>query len=198
MATGKRAGKGPKQEAEPVKETAKDRVQEMFGGQQQPAELKIETTIPLPEHADAPDGELSAKSAKDAVDAILNALGTDKFPETVIPVPRNKNNGEAATCFILWDHVAKAAEKKKKAAKETAEAQGVFGDPSAYVPGETTLVYQAPAFSISIKKGDDTSMVDRELTTAVLKELAPNKWPELLERCKKPRAGPTQPIVSLK
>lgn len=210
MANGKQAAEKPSNGAKPAaprvkadknpaapepEPTPKTQVERMFGNEKQPM-LHVAAELELPEHADG-EGS-SAKDSKDAVDAILNALGTEKFPATIFPAPKNKNNGEAATDYILWDHVAKVASKRAKQTAQIAEEQGVFGDATAYVAGETTLVYNAPEFAISIKKGDETEMVDRELVETVLKEVAPQKWQELLKRCKKPRAGPTQRIVSLK
>jgi len=202
--TTKQAGKQPtpaNKQAAPAKkpkEEAKSRVEEMFGGVQQPQELHIDTSVPLPEYADPDPKEPSAKDALDAVDAILSALGTDKFEPTVVPYAKHRNNGKAAADFVLWDHIKRFAEKRAKETEEVAAAQGVFGNPDNYVPGETSLIYQSPGFTISIKKGHDTKMVNKDQVIEVLKELKPERHPEYLERCMKPRAGPTQKIISLK
>lgn len=215
MATGKQAGKQPtpdtkaaaaaapkkkgsngngKSEAAP----AKTQVERMFGGVQQPKELHIDTSVPMPDYANPDFENMSAKDALDATDAILSALGTDKFEQTIVPVPKNRNNGPAAASFVLWDHIRRFAEKKAKEAEEIARNQGVFGDPDTYVPGETTIVFQTPGFVISIKQGHDSKMVNKENTMNVLQEVAPAKAFDLLERCMKPRAGPTQKIIALK
>jgi hypothetical protein len=187
--------KADKSPAQPATD-AKSQVKRMFGNEEQPI-LRVEADLVLPEHAE-PGGEASAKDAKDAVDAILSALGTEAFPATQFPVPKNRNNGVEAVNYVLWDHVSKFADKKAKAASKAAEENGVFGDAASYVAGETAMVYSTPEFAISIKKGDDTQMINRELVEAVLKEVAPNKWQDLMKRCMKPRAGPVQRIVSLK
>lgn len=199
-ATTKTAGpKEPTPEAATKKiDDAKTQVERMFGGTKQPPELHIDTSIPMSEYAD-PDADVkSAKAALDAVDAILNALGTDKFEATVVPFPKNRNNGGAAAAFVLWDHVSKFAVKKAKEAEALAFQQGVFGEPDDYTPGETSLVYQTPWYTVSVKKGHDTKMVNKDNVVDVLREVGGNKQAEYLERCMKPRAGPVQKIISLK
>jgi hypothetical protein len=58
--------------------------------------------------------------------------------------------------------------------------------------------YRSNHFTFAVKKGDDTMMVNKEATLEVLRELAPGKAQELLKRCMKPRAGPTQIITALR
>jgi hypothetical protein len=163
-----------------------------------PPTMRLDVTLDLPEHAD-PTGEgKTAKDTKDAVDAVLNALGTEKMAQTMFPVARSKNNGVAAANFVLWDHVQRRVGKIFEAATEQAEREGVFGDKEAYVEGETTMTFNSAEYSISVKKNSGSKQIDKALVEAVLREVAPNKWQELYDRCFKPRAGAAMRIVSLK
>ena len=188
--------KAPEAAAGSAPPEAKDRVKEMFGGVEQPPQMKVDVVLDLPEHAD-PDGK-TAKDAKDALDGFINAFGTEKLPQTQFPVARSKNNGYAAAEFVLWDHVARRCNKRLEQAAEQAAKEGVFGDPSEYVEGETQMTFNSAEYSISVKKNAGSKVIDKELVEAVLKEVAPNKWQELYDRCFKPRAGAAMRIVSLK
>jgi hypothetical protein len=183
--------------------SAKSRAEQMFDGNQpeettQGPTMKVDVVLDLPEHAEQGGDGKTAKDVKDAVDAFLNGFGTDKLPQTQFPVPRSKNNGQAAANFVLWDHVARRANKNLEAATEQAEREGVFGDKDSYVEGETTMTFNSAEYAISVKKNAGSKMIDKLLVEQVLKEVAPNKWQELLDRCFKPRAGAAMRIVSLK
>lgn len=197
MANGSNKQKGssatPQQKAKAERNPAKDQVERLFGRGIGDAVI----TLPADQDPNETEGN-SAKAAKNAIEEILNSLGTEVLPATQFPVPKNRNNGPAAAAFILWDHVSKFADKRFKEASKDAEEQGVFGNPLDYESGETKMVYSSPEFAISIKKGNDSALINRELVEEVLREIAPGRWQELLKRCMKPRAGPVQRIVSLK
>jgi hypothetical protein len=182
--------------SQPPSPNSKDRVKEMFGGVEQPPQMKVDVVLDLPEHAD-PEGK-TAKDAKDSLDGFINAFGTEKLPQTQFPVSRSHNNGQAAAEFAMWDHVARRCNKRLEQAAEQAAKEGVFGDPSDYVEGETQMTYNSAEFSISVKKNAGSKVIDKALVEAVLREVAPHKWQELFDRCHKPRAGAAMRIVSLK
>jgi hypothetical protein len=217
MATGKQRGSEPT----PVKENkgsskgAKDKVEKLFKGEggeptrtteavndrlgilsEQPT-MKVEAVIPLPDHAEAEPENPSVRDIKDRVDALFDSIGTEALPDTAYP--RGKDNrAPAAAEFVVAEQLKKRAEKRYNRAKEEADAVGCFGLSDSHVAGETVEVYRSPHFTFAVKKGEETMMVNKENTIEVLRELAPGKWQELLKRCMKPRAGPTQIITALK
>jgi hypothetical protein len=200
MATGKR-GQRPTLTVKTDDKGAKARVEQMFGGTTQPPEaqpvIEVAAVVPLPEHADPDPENPSAKDIKDRVTGIFNALGTDDMEGTKFPIGRD-NKGPAAAEFVVAQQLKKLAEARYEKAKAEAENVGCFGDKAEYVPGETIEVYRSGAFTFSVAKNRDSEVVDKELVEQVLREVAPNKWAELLKRCKKPRAGATQIVVALR
>jgi hypothetical protein len=201
MATGKQRGKRPTLTVKTG--DSKSRVEEMFGGTKQPDEpnpqpvIEVAAVIPLPEHADPDPENPSAKDIKDRVTAIFNSIGTADMTGTEYPRGRD-NKGPVAAEFVVAQQLKKLAEARYEKAKAEASDTGCFGDPEAYVSGETVEVYRGPAYTFSVQRNRDSEVVDKERTEQVLREVAPNKWQELLKRCKKPRAGATQIVVALR
>jgi hypothetical protein len=192
----KQSGKRPTLTIKAEK-SAKSRVEEMFGGTTQPTEpeptMVVEAVVPIAEAIE----EGSVRSISDAIDGMFDGLGTDTFPNTKYP-PGPKNNGQAAAEFVIARQLKKRAEARYKAAEDEARKQGCFGNPEDYREGDTVEVYRTGAFTFSVTRNKSTSVVDKELVEEVLREVAPHKWQELLERCKKPRAGATQIVTSLR
>lgn len=143
------------------------------------------------------DTNLSAIKAK--LEERFSFLGTDFQPDTVVPRPRNRNNGDEASEYITAEILKKAAEDRFKAAQEAAEAAGVFGDRSEYKDGETRMVYQTPHYVISVKVGKSSKAINKEKVEETLSELvAKEKLASTLAKCMKPRAAPVQFISALK
>jgi hypothetical protein len=205
MATGKQAqGKRPTLTIAKSKDekTPKSRVEEMFGGKAEIAGsdgsgpvMRVEATIPLPEHADAE--VKSVKGIVDRIDAVFDSIGTSNLPDTEIP-PAKDNMSTYATEFTVAQRLKKRAEKRYERAKKTAEEVGCFGDPEKYVSGETVEVYRSGAFTFSVQVNADSEVVDKDLVEEVLREVSPTKWRELMQRCKKPRKGATSYVVALR
>lgn len=211
MANGKRTG----QESRPVlgvkakeAKTPKEMAKALFEGEagainseaanDPPAprpSMEVVADIPLP-NSDEPDSTVQAAAEK--IEALFAAVGTDLFPETVIPVPPGKNNGAEARDFVVAELLVKAAERRFKKAKEAATATGVFGDPEKYSAGKTITVFNSPGFSFSVKRDEDSSLVNRELVMEQLKVNLPKKWQDVYPLCLKPKAGAVRIITSLK
>jgi hypothetical protein len=217
MATGKQEGRpAPVKETKGKSKGAKEKVEKMFRGDEGSPErptdatndrlgilsaeqpmMKVDAVIPLPGHAEVEPDNPSVRDIKDRVDALFDSIGTEALPETAYP--RGKDNkAPAAAEFVVAEQLKKRAEKRYNRAKEEADAVGCFGLQETHVAGETVEVYRSPHFTFAVKKGEETMMVNKENTIEVLRELAPGKWQELLKRCMKPRAGPTQIITALK
>jgi hypothetical protein len=211
MATGKRTGQRGRSvlgvgKADAPPADPKKLAEAMFEGEagvvntehanDQPT-MEVEATIPLQEtEGGNPNSPVQTAAAK--IEAMFAAIGTSALPETVIPAPPGKNNGLEATEYIVSELLKKAADKRFKKAQEAADASGVFGNRAQYVAGKTLLVFNAPEFTLSAKKGEPSTMVNREQVTEVLKEAAPKRWQELLERCLKPREGAVSIITAMK
>ena len=99
---------------------------------------------------------------------------------------------------MVSDTLAKLATNRLKAAKEKAEKAGVFGDPKDYVLGDTVMVFSDPNFSINVKRGQPSKMLDRSSVEAAAEEFLGKKAQEFLDQCMKDRAATTQVIVSIK
>lgn len=146
---------------------------------------------------DAEEEDMEAIQAR--IEALVAGIGTDAFPDSCVPRPKNRNNGEEAAEYVTADIIARAAEKRKKAATEAADKAGVFGDRSTYKHGQTKMVYNTPDFTISMKVGNPSKAVNKENTEHVLFEMLPReKAVEAFGRCMKERAAPTQVVISLK
>jgi hypothetical protein len=203
MPTGKAKGARPILKIKPkADETPKTRVEQMFGGKAEVAGsdgsgpvLRVDTEIPLPEHADE-EGK-SVKDIVDRIDAVFDSIGTDVLAETSIP-PGRDNKGQYAVEFAVAQRLKKRAEKRYDKAKKAAEDVGCFGDPEKYVSGETVEVYRSSSFTFSVQRNADSEVIDKDLTELVLRDVAPQKWRELLQKCKKVRKGATQYIASLR
>jgi hypothetical protein len=185
------------------KGSARSRVEEMFGGTaainsgDAGPVMEVSTTIPLPEHADSDNETPSVRDIKDRVEGMFKAIGTDALPETLFPAG-NKNNGIEAREFVVAEQLKKLAESRYEDAKANAKAVGCFGDDSKYIPGETIEVYRTANFTFSVQRNKDSNMIDRKQVEELLREIAPTKWPELMKRCEKPKAGATRFIVALR
>lgn len=133
------------------------------------------------------------------IEDIFNAVGTSQLPDTVLPRAKNRNNADAAAEFVLADKLRKLADARHKAAKEKAEREGVFGEEEQYVAGESVIVWQSPFYTISMKLGNETKMVNREKVEETLRTYLPReKAEEAFEKCMKPREPARQIIVSMK
>ena len=181
----------------------KEKVEKMFSGDTAERSsdvggpmLHVEATIPLPEHADA--GEVkSVKDVVDRIDAMFDSIGTDRLTDTRVP-PGRENRGHEAAEFVVAQRLKKRAEARYDKAKKQAEEVGCFGSPDQYVSGETVEVYRTGSFTFSVQSNRDSEVLDKDAVEAVLIELAPTKWRELMARCKKPRKGATQYVVALR
>lgn len=182
---------------------AKDRVEEMFGGTEtvnsgDGPKMEIAATIPLPEHASEETGDgLSVRDIKDRVEGLFRSIGTAALPETVFP-PGTRNNGAEAAEFVISEQLKKLSEKRYEQAKANAKNVGCFGDETKYIQGETIEVYRTPNYTFSVQRNQDSNMIDRKAVEDLLREIAPNKWQDLLKRCEKPKAGATRFIVALR
>jgi hypothetical protein len=180
---------------------AKSRVEEMFGGtgeiNREGPTMEVSATVPLPEHANIDEEHPSVKDIKDRVEALFKSIGTPVLPETLFPAG-SKNNGAEAAEFVVAEQLKKLAEKRYTTAKANASDAGCFGDKDNYIAGETIEVYRTNNFTFSVQRNQDSSMIDRELTEQVLREVAPTKWQELMKRCEKAKAGATRFIVALR
>jgi hypothetical protein len=142
--------------------------------------------------------EANIREIRSRIEEAFNAMGTDQLPGTIIPQGRSNNAREAAD-FVIADMLRKLAEGRMKNATEAAEKAGVFGDPEAYVEGDTVMVFSDPNFSINIKMGKPSKMIKRENVEAAIKAYVPQaKQSEALEACFGTRAATVQRIVSMK
>lgn len=186
-----------------IKTSSKARVEEMFGGTSEVNKdvggptMEVSATIPLPEHAEAEPDHPSVRDIKDRVEGLFRSIGTDSLPDTMFPTG-NRNNGVQAAEFVVAEQLKKLAEKRYETAKAEAKGAGCFGDEDAYIPGETIEVYRTPNFTFSVQRNNDSNMIDRKQVEDLLREVAPNKWQELMKRCEKPKAGATRFIVALR
>lgn len=184
------------------KPSSKTRVEEMFGGTAEVNSgegpvMEVTASIPLPEHAEADPDNPSVRDIKDRVEGLFQSIGTTALPETVFPAG-TKNNGYQAAEFVVSEQLKKLAEKRYENAKAEAKAAGCFGNEDNYIAGETIEVYRTGNFTFSVQRNQDSNMIDRKQVEEVLRELAPSKWPELMKRCEKPKAGATRFIVALR
>jgi hypothetical protein len=180
----------------------REKVEKMFAGDTADVSpgngpmMHVEASIPLPEHADSGDAK-SVKDIVDRIDALFDSIGTDNLPDTRVP-PGRENKGHEAAEFVVAQRLKKRAEARYEKAKKNAEEVGCFGSDDQYVSGETVEVYRTGSFTFSVQRNRDSEVIDKDLVEETLKELAPQKWRELLQRCKKPRKGATQYVVALR
>lgn len=145
------------------------------------------------------DEEQSVSAIKSNIEEWVRNIGTSVLPETVMPRPKNRNNGDEASAYIEAEIILKAAEERFKEAKEAADKVGVFGDRAEYKEGETRMVYQTPAYVISVKVGKSSKAINKERVEETLsKYLAKDKVADALDECMKPRSAPVQFISALK
>ena len=148
------------------------------------------------------------RKVKECVEYLFNALGKAgkvdvdgkkvDFSGTVIPAG-NKNTSEAASEFFVADLLRKAAEERFKKAKKEAEEQGILGSEESYVEGETVMAWNSPDFTINVKKGKPSEMIDREAITAAINEALPKeKAAAVLKAGMKPRKGTTTITTAMK
>lgn len=137
------------------------------------------------------------REIRQRIEEAFNALGTDALPGTVFPVG-SRNNSVEAVNFVVAEVLSKLATSRKKVAEEVAEKAGVFGDPESYVLGDTVMVFNDPNFSINVKMGRPTKMINREQVEAAAEKYLGKKAPEFLEECFKERSATKQIIVSMK
>lgn len=181
----------------------KTRAEEMFAGTADLNKevggptMEVSAVIPLPEHAEEAVDTLSVRDIKDRVEGLFQSIGTVALPETLFP-PGPRNNGKEAAEFVVSQQLKSMAEKRYEAAKKNAEAAGCFGDKDQYISGETIEVYRTGSYTFSVQRNADSRMLDRKAVEEVLRQVAPSKWQELLERCEKPKAGATRYIVALR
>lgn len=144
-----------------------------------------------------PPTEANIREVRSRIQEVFFALGTEAFPGTVLPAGQRNIAAEASE-FVLSDMLAKLATDRLKKATEEAEKAGVFGDPSAYVTGDTVMVFSDPNFSINVKMGKPSKMIDRKQVETFAAEYLGKKAQEFLDKCFKPRAATKQIIVSMK
>lgn len=171
-----------------------------MGPDEQPVLEVTHLTVPMPEHADVDsDNHPSIRDVNDRVTALFSALGTEAMPDTVFPTGQaNKNNSKEAAEFALADRLRKLATDRFDAAKEAAEKAGVFGNMKELVPNETSMTWQCPFFTVSIKVGKPTEAINREATEVAADKYLGKKAEEFMAECKKARAPNKQIIVSMK
>lgn len=141
--------------------------------------------------------EDSIRAVRQRIEQAFNSLGTTELPGTVIPLGSRNNSQEAAN-YVVADLLSKLAEARKKEALEAAEKAGVFGVEKEYVQGDTVMVFNDPNFSINVKMGRPTNMINRELVEAAAERYLGKKASEFLSECMKPRSATKQIIVSMK
>jgi hypothetical protein len=141
--------------------------------------------------------EANIREIRHRIEAAFNALGTDRLPGTIIPAGKGNNAAEAAE-FVIADMLAKLATTRLKKATEAAEKVGVFGHSTDYVTGDTVMVFSDPNFSINVKMGKPSKMINREQVEARASEFLGRRATEFLDGCFKPRAATKQIIVSIK
>lgn len=158
---------------------------------------------PVPKHLSSIAQEVvtptedNIREVRARIEEAFNALGTEALPGTVIPLGKSNNSREAAD-YVVADFLSKLAETRKKAALEAAEKAGVFGQSSEYVEGDTVMVFNDPNFSINVKMGRPTKMINREKVEETAEKHLGKKASEFLEECFKERAATKQIIVSMK
>jgi hypothetical protein len=157
---------------------------------------KVPDEPTIAEEISAPTEE-SIRTVLDRIEEAFFSLGTDKLPGTIIPVG-GRNNAKEAGEFVVAERLKKLAEERLKNASEAAEKAGVFGDPEEYKNGETVMVFSDPNFSINVKMGKPSKMINRELVETNATVFLGKKATEFLETCFMPRAATKQIIVSMK
>lgn len=140
---------------------------------------------------------ISIREVRQRIAEAFAALGTNQLPGTIIPAGQ-RNNAQEAAEFVVADVLAKLAADRQKKASEAADKAGVFGDPAEYVIGDTVMVYSDPNFSINVKMGKPSKMLDRKAVEAAAAKYLGKKSEEFLAECQKDRAATKQIIVSMK
>jgi len=141
--------------------------------------------------------EANIRTVLARVEEAFTALGTEQLPGTIIPVGQRNNASEAGE-FVLAERLSKLAAERLKKATEAAEKAGVFGDKTEYVNGETILVFSDPNFSINVKMGKPSRMINREQVEDAAHTFLGKKASEFLDQCFKPRAATKTIIVAMK
>lgn len=144
-----------------------------------------------------PDEGVTIRTVMATVEEGFNAFGTEALPGTVVPCGQRNNTAEAAE-YVLANKLVKLATDRLKKATEAAEKAGVFGDSSMYVEGDSVMVFSDPNFTISVKMGKPSKLINREAVEEAAAELLGKKAEEFLLRCYKPRKATSQIIVSMK
>lgn len=167
------------------------------GGRKRPTPRAEERLSSVAVEAVTPTPDVSIREVRSRIEEVFNALGTEAFPGTMIPAGKSNNAREAADA-VLADLLEKLASDRKKRAFEAAEKAGVFGNPDNYVTGDTVMVFSDPNFSINVKLGKPSTLLNREMVEAAASEFLGKRASEFLDRCKKPRAPMKQIIISMK
>lgn len=141
--------------------------------------------------------EVSIREVIARIEEAFTALGTPALPGTIVPCGQRNNAAEAAE-FVLADKLVKLATDRMKNASQAADEAGVFGDPTSYVQGDTIMVFSDPNFTVSVKLGKPSKMLDREKVESAAVEYLGKRAPEFMKACMKDRAAPKTIIVSMK
>ena len=141
----------------------------------------------------------SIREVKEAIEKLFASIGTMKYP-TTIPYAGQKATSEVAAEYFIADLLHKLAKNRfEKVAKPAAEQAGILGKESDYEPNETVIVWQSPAFTINVKRGMPSKMLDREKLTECLKEAVGEKRAQdIIEKSSKERKGTTTISVAIK
>lgn len=157
---------------------------------------------PLEALEEPPASEEEASSIREAIKNVSDAffaIGSEAMPTTVLPRAKNRNNAEEAAEFVLSKRLAELANDRLKKAEEAAERAGIFGKPEDYEEGSTVQTWQSPHYSVGVKLGKESKMINKDLVEATfLENFGSEKTGNLLEACMKPRAAPKQKIVLMK
>ncbi|HEY6019953.1 MAG TPA: hypothetical protein VIY48_08620, partial [Candidatus Paceibacterota bacterium] len=90
------------------------------------------------------------------------------------------------------------ATDRLKKAREEAEKAGVFGEENDYVVGDTVMVFNDPNFSINVKLGKPSKMINRENVEAQATLMLGKRASEFLDGCFKERSATKTIIVAMK
>jgi len=156
-----------------------------------------ERTVTVPEPQE--EVRVTAIEARNAMEDIFKRIGTDEFPETILPAG-NKNTAAEAREFATAQALKKMADSRFKEAEEKARALGILGSEDEYVEGQTRIVYSTPSFDITAKRNKGSKQLDKDLLQAALAEhgISAAKLLEIMTSASKPRKGATQIEVALK
>lgn len=151
-----------------------------------------------PAPAETPEERLSALDVRNSIEDILVRIGTEEIPETVMPAG-NKNTSPIAAKYAVAKTIKGWADRNFKDVEAEARTQGILGDEDMYREGLTTVVWQSPAFDITVKRAKGSTTLDKDrLQEELLKRMSQASLLEVMEEASKPRKGATTIDVAFK